>query len=219
MFIGHFAVGFAAKKAVPRVSLGSLFLASQFIDLLWPILLLIGWETVAIHPGDTAFTPLEFVHYPITHSLLSVAGWGLLVGGVYWLRRRDVRVALLLGACTISHWILDFITHRPDLPLAPGDSARVGLGLWNSIAGTVALEGGLFIAGVAVYARITRARDKIGQWALWGFVSFLIVVYISNMLSAPPPSPRAIGYVGLAQWLLILMGYWIDKHRIGRPVQ
>ena len=128
MFIGHFGVGFGAKAAAPRVSLGTLLLAAQFLDLLWPIFLLLGIESVRIDPGNTAVTPLDFVSYPLTHSLLTGVGWGGLLGGAYALHRRWLRGAVVVAATVVSHWVLDWVSHRPDLPLIPGGN-KVGLGL------------------------------------------------------------------------------------------
>ena len=172
MFLGHFGVGFAAKRAAPRLSLGVLFLAAQFIDLLWPTLLLIGVERVSIAPGITAVTPLDFEHYPVSHSLLAVVGWSVLVGGVCFVLRRSWREALLLALLVISHWFLDALVHRPDLPLAPVGDARVGLGLWNSLAATLLVEGSIFLGGVWMYARATRARDAAGRWGLWHYLGY-----------------------------------------------
>jgi len=212
MYIGHFAVGFAAKRLAPAVSLGTLFLAAQFIDLVWPTLLLLGVERVAIAPGHTAFTPLDFVHYPWTHSLFAVLNWGLLVGVTYFLIRHDRRNAFILGLLVVSHWVLDFITHAPDLPLWPGGE-RVGLGLWNSVAATLVLEIGMFVLAVLIYLRSTRARDAIGRWALWALIAFLGFTYAANQLGPPPPDVMAIAWVGHAQWLLVAWGWWIDRHR------
>ena len=166
MFIGHFGVGFAAKRWAPRASLGTLFLAAQFIDLLWPTLLLLGVERVAIAPGNTVVTPLDFEHYPFSHSLLAVAGWAALLAGASLALGKGRRVAGALAALVISHWLLDALTHRPDLPLAPLGDARVGLGLWNSLPATLFVEMALFCAGVWLYARATRARNATGRWAL-----------------------------------------------------
>jgi membrane-bound metal-dependent hydrolase YbcI (DUF457 family) len=212
MFIGHFAVGFAAKRMAPRASLGTLLMAAQFIDLLWPTLLLLGIERVRIAPGITAFTPLDFEHYPWTHSLLAVLNWGLLFGVVYFLIRRDRRTSIVLGLLVVSHWLLDFLTHRPDLLLWPG-SPRVGLGLWDSVAGSLAIELILFALGILVYLRATTARDALGRWTLWGLVVFLLAIYMADRLSPPPPNVMAIAWVGHAQWLLVAWGYWIDRHR------
>ena len=214
MFIGHFAAGFAAKGIDQKLSLGTLFLASQFIDLLWPIFLITGLEHVKLDPGNTAFTPLDFVYYPFSHSFLSVLVWSCLFGYIYFLIRKNARGAVLLGALVMSHWILDLITHRPDLPLTIWSDFKVGFGLWNSVLFTIMLEGGIFIFGVILYLKITRAKGKIGVIALWSLLVFLVAMYAGNLLGPPPPSAEPIAFVGLAQWLLVGWGYWIDNNRI-----
>ncbi len=133
MFIGHFGTGLAAKKIDNKISLGTLFLASQFIDLLWPIFLLFGLEKVKIEPGNTAFTQLNFISYPYSHSFFGVLIWSLLFGSIYFLFRKNIKSALLLAALVMSHWILDLITHRPDLLIIPWNDFKVGFGLWNSV--------------------------------------------------------------------------------------
>jgi membrane-bound metal-dependent hydrolase YbcI (DUF457 family) len=215
MFLGHFGAGFAGKAAAPRVSLGTLFLAAQFLDLLWPTLLLVGLERVEIAPGATRVTPLDFVHYPISHSLLAVVLWAIAVGGLFWLVRRSARGALVVGALVVSHWLLDLVVHRPDLPLVPGGS-RLGLGLWHSLPATLVVELALFGAGLALYLRRTRARDRAGSLGLWSLVAFLLLIYAANLLGPPPPSVGAIAWVGQAQWLLVAWAYWLDRHRVDR---
>jgi len=212
MFLGHFAVGFAGKSLVPKASLGTLFMAAQLIDLLWPTLLLLGFERVIIEPGNTPFTPLNFVHYPWSHSLVAVFNWGLLFGVTYFLVRHDWRTGLILGLLVVSHWVLDFATHGPDLPLWPGGD-RVGLGLWYSAAGTLAVELSLFVLGVLIYLRTTRALDRTGQWTLWSMIGLLLVIYFANVFGPPPPNVGAIAWAGHAQWLLVAFGYWVDRHR------
>ena len=131
MFIGHFALGLAAKPQAPRVSLAMLFAAAQLADLTWPILLAIGVEQVRIDPGNTAVTPLDFVSYPYSHSLLALVVWGLLLAWGYRLLAGNGRRAfLIIFSLVVSHWVLDYLTHRPDMPLYPG-SAKFGLGLWH----------------------------------------------------------------------------------------
>jgi hypothetical protein len=213
MFLGHFGVGFGAKWVAPRVSLGTLFLAAQFLDLLWPTLLLLGVETVRIVPGATAVTPLVFEHYPISHSLLAVSGWACLVGGAHYLLKRNPVEALVLGALVVSHWALDAIVHRPDLPLFPGSATVVGLDAWSSLPITLAIEGAVFACGVWLYARATRPRDAVGRWGLAALVVFLLGIYAGNLFGPPPPSAQAIAWVGQLQWLLVLWAYWIDAHR------
>ena len=174
MFIGHFGVGFSCKAAAPRASLGTYFLAAQFIDMLWPTFLLLGIEHARIQPGITTVTPLDFTYYPFSHSLAAVVVWGVLVGLVYQLIRHYPRGAVLVGLAVISHWVLDLIVHRPDLPLYPGGGVKVGLGLWSSLGWTLFVEFALLGAGVWLYARATRARDRIGRFGLWALVAFLV---------------------------------------------
>jgi hypothetical protein len=219
MFIGHFGLAFAAKRVAPRVSLGSAVLAAQFLDLLWPSLLLLGVESVRIAPGATAVTPLIFEYYPISHSLLAVLGWAGAAGAAYAFWRRNMRGALVLALLVVSHWILDAIVHVPDLPLAPSAGTLVGLGLWQSKAATLAVEIPIFVAGVWLYLRSTRAKDKVGRYGLAGLVAFLALVYLGNLAGEPPPSVTAIAWVGQAQWLLVAWAYWVDAHRMARPAQ
>lgn len=214
MFIGHFAVAFAAKRVVPAVSLGTLFAAAQLADLVWPTLVLLGIEKVEIAPGITAATPLDFVSYPYSHSLLALLVWGALFAGIHWaVRRGRLAPALVIAAVVVSHWLLDVLSHRPDMPLAFGVGPLLGLGLWNSIPATVVVEAGLFAAGVALYARATRPLDRIGSAGLWSLVAFLMVVYVANLLGPPPPSPEAVAWVAQSIWLLVAWGYWLDRHR------
>lgn len=213
LFIGHFALGFAARRALPRVSLGTAFCAAQFVDLLWPTLLLLGVETVRIAPGATVVTPLVFEHYPVSHSLLAVLLWAAAFAAVHWTWRRNARAALLLGALVLSHWLLDALVHIPDLPLAPGSDARVGLGLWQSRAATLLVEVPLFVVGVWLYTRGTRPLDAAGRWGLVGLVALLALIQAGNVFGPPPPDVNAIAWVGQAQWLLVLWAWWLDRHR------
>jgi len=157
MFVGHFALGFAAKRAAPRLSLALLFVAAQLADLVWPLLIAIGIEQVRIDPGNTAFTPLDFVSYPYSHSLALLVVWGLALAyavcGVS-------RTGAILAALVVSHWVLDWVTHRPDMPLYPG-SAQYGLGLWNSIPATVAIELAMFAAGVWIIFQPMQMRGMM----------------------------------------------------------
>ena len=217
MFIGHFALAFAAKRVAPSVSLGTLFLAVQLADLLWPNFVLLGLEKVEVAPGNTAVTPLDFVSYTYSHSLLALAIWGALFGGIHWtIERRGGVVPWLLAALVLSHWVLDAASHRPDMPLLIGAGPLVGLGLWNSVAGTVVVETALFLVGVAIYARATRPLDRTGVYALWGLVAFLLLVSVANLMGPPPPSATAVAWVAQSIWLLVLWGYWIDRHRAAR---
>ena len=213
MFIGHYGVGFAAKSLAPRVSLGALFLAAQFLDLLCASLLLLGVEHVRIAPGATAVTPLVFEHYPYSHSLAATLVWALLVGGGYLLIRRKRAGALVLGGLVISHWLLDAVVHIPDLPLFPGGATLIGLGAWSSLPVAVAVELPLFLFGVWLYGRATAPLDATGRWGYAALVGFLLAAYATTLFGRPAPSVAAVAWVGQAQWLLVLWGYWIDQHR------
>jgi hypothetical protein len=214
MFIGHFALAFGAKKAAPSVSLGTLFLSAQLADLVWPTLVLLGVETVEVHPGMTAFTPLEFVSYPYSHSLVALLAWATAFAGLWaTFRRRALSAGLVVAALVLSHWVLDVLTHRPDMPLTIGGPARLGLGLWNSVPGTIVVEALLFAIGVGLYARETEAIDRTGHIGLWALVAFLVIVYCANILGSPPPSSAAVAWVTESMWLLVAWAWWVDRHR------
>jgi membrane-bound metal-dependent hydrolase YbcI (DUF457 family) len=213
MFIGHAAVGLASKRVAPKVGLGWLVAAPLFLDLLWPIFLLLGIESVTIDPGNTVVTPLDLHDYPYTHSLATSLAWSVGFALVYYLVRKDQKGALILAAGVFSHWILDWITHRPDMPLYPGSETRVGLGLWNSLPGTLVVELAMFAGAVYLYARATRPRDRTGSIAWWAFVAFLLVSYVSAIFGPPPPDENIMAWVALTQWLLVAWAAWIDRHR------
>jgi hypothetical protein len=212
MFVGHLATALAVKQVERRAPFGLLVGAAFGLDLIWPALLLAGVETVRIDPGNTAFTPLAFEHYPWSHSLSMAIVWSVVAGRVAAGVLKHSRAGLFVGLTVLSHWVLDFVTHRPDLPLWPG-GPQVGLGLWNSIPLTLIVEGALFATGVALYLRATRPRDGVGNWAFWAFVLLTTTIWISGPFSPPPPSVTAIAVVGLALWLLPVWAWWIERHR------
>ena len=216
MFLGHIAVALSARPVAPRVPTGVLLGASLLVDLLWPLFLLLGLEHVQINPGNTAYTPLAFTHYPITHSLLGGVAWAALAGGLYFVLSKYRRGALVVAALVVSHWVLDWVVHRPDLPLYPG-SAKYGLGLWHSVAGTVLLEAALLIAGAALYLRATRALDRRGVLAFWLFIGLLIMIVVGTMIGPPPPDETSLAVGALLLWTVPLWGIWIDRHRAPVP--
>lgn len=213
MFIGHYAIGFAGKQIDNRPSLGTMFMAVQWLDLVWPVLVLAGVEKVSIEPGNTVLTPLNFEYYPWSHSLLMALVWGGLFAMVYYSRTKNRRGALLLLFLVFSHWILDWITHRPDLQWTPFAEARTGLGLWNHKWAEIIIETGLFLAGIFLYIKVTRGRFKSGNWSLWALVIFLLAIHFMNAFGDPPPNVEIVAWMGLSQWLLVAWGYWIDSVR------
>jgi hypothetical protein len=213
MFLGHFGAGFAGKKFSKSTSLGTYFMAAQWIDLIWPILVLFGIEKVEIDPGISAVTPLDFSYYPFTHSLVGVLVWAILFGTIYYFIKKNYKTSIILGLLVLSHWFLDLLVHIPDLPIFPRDGLKVGLGLWNSYAATIILEGLIFGIGVYFYYKVTKAKNRTGKYSLIGLIAFLISIYVLNLVGPPPDSVEAIGIVGNAQWLIVLWGYWIDKNR------
>lgn len=218
MFIGHFAVAFAAKRVESSVSLGTYFAAAQLPDILWPYLLRAGVEHVTVLPGSTAFTPLRFDSYPISHSLLTMIGWGALMGALHWWRKRRLRAAVTIALVVVSHWILDFVTHRPDMPLTPWTPVKLGLGLWNSVVGTLVVESAMFALGVWLYLSHTRARDGIGRYGLAALVALLVVIYFAAAFGAVPPSARAVALSAIPMPLLALWAAWADRHRAWKPI-
>ena len=215
MFIGHFGLSFAAKKAAPKVSLGTLFIATQFVDILWPFLLVLNIEQVAVTPGYTNMNAFEFIHYPYTHSLLMGIVWGVVLGGIYWLFKRDTRGAFVIGLCVLSHWFLDLIVHVADLPLTPFGDDKVGFGLWNHVAITLLIETTIFLAGTYIYITITKAKNNIGKWALWSLVILLLVITLSNTFGPPPPDSVMTLFVSFMIMIAIIisLAYWVDRNR------
>lgn len=212
MFVGHLAVALGAKRVSPRTPLAALIAAAFGLDLMWPILLLAGIEHVRVDPGHTAFTPLAFDHYPWSHSLSMAVVWAVAVGRLSVVLLKRSAAGLVIGLAVVSHWLLDYVTHIADLPLWPG-GPEVGLGLWNSIPGTLVVEGIFFSAAVFAYVRSTRPRQKAGTWSLWALIMLTVMIWVSGPWSPPPPNERAIASVGLAMWLFPFWGTWIDRTR------
>ena len=212
MFIGHFGVALAAKRIAPRTSLATLIVGAQFLDLLWPVFLLLGLEHVRVVPGITKVQPLDFYDYPLSHSLTMAIRWSLAVGLVYYLIRRYGRGAWVVGSLVLSHWLLDFLVHRPDLPLWMG-GPKYGLGLWNSWPASISVEVLLFAAGIWLYVTATRSRDRIGKYGLWSLIAFLFLGWLVAIFGPPPPNPHQLALGAMAMWLVVPWAWWADAHR------
>lgn len=218
MFIGHFAVGFAAKRWAPRTSLGVLLAAPLLADMLFPVLVLAGVERAHIVEGETPFLHLSLDSYPWSHSLLMDLVWAALFAGIVWWRAKDRAAALVVAIGVLSHWVLDWITHRPDMPLWPG-GPEYGLGLWYSLRWTVVVESVMLAVGVALYVAATAAKDRTGRLALAALAALLALAYVGNVMSPPPPGIGAVAVTGVvAAVLMPLWAWWIDRHRepVGR---
>jgi hypothetical protein len=213
MVIGHYAAGMVAKRYAPRASLGTLIAAGAFLDLVWPVFVLLGIEIVTVTPGVTAVTPLTFVSYPWSHSLLMSAVWGALFAAFYFVARRYVPGAIAVGLLVVSHWVLDWLMHVPDLPLVPWGGPRLGLGLWHSLPLSMAVELIVFAAGVATYLRSTRTRDGKGAWGLAGMILFMLLIYVFALFGSPPPSASVVAWSDMGQWLVVALAAWVDSHR------
>jgi len=216
MFLGHFGVALAAKAVAPRPALGTTVMAAQWADGLWPIFVLAGLEHVEIAPGATRVTPLDFVSYPYTHSLVADGAWAALFALVYGSLRKDWRGAAWLAALVLSHWVLDVVAHRPDMPTWPG-GPKLGLGLWNSLAGSLIVELALFGIGAWIYARCAPARDRLGVILFASFLLVLVLLYLGSVFGPPPPSQQALAASALGGWVFVAWAYWIERHRATEP--
>jgi hypothetical protein len=213
IFVGHLAVALGSKKLTPEVPVGAAVAAAFGLDLVWPVFLLLGIETVQVNPGSTAFTNLSFVSYPWSHSLATSIAWAGLASVLGRFVYRSWRVGTLLGGLVVSHWLLDFITHRPDLPLWPG-GPLYGLSLWNSIVATILVEGGLFLTATWLYLRETEATDRIGSWSLFALLALVALIWITQPWSPLPPSSAAVAWGALILWWLPPWAAWIERHRV-----
>ena len=168
MFVGHYAAGIAAQAAARPVPLWVLFVAVQFLDVVWGVLVLAGVEELRVRPGLLDASDLDLHYMPWSHSLVAALGWSafayLLIARFAPAAWRSSRAALVVAAAVFSHWPLDLIVHREDLPLV-GDEAKVGLELWSSVPATLAIELALLAAGLALYLRATAATAPEGRWA------------------------------------------------------
>jgi hypothetical protein len=205
MFIGHYALGLGAKKINKLPSLAIMFIAVQLLDLLWPIFVLAGIETFEIQPGNTA---LNFTFYPYSHSLLMAIVWGILFAIIYYGFTKNKQASFLICMLVISHWVLDLITHRADMPLSPFGDTKIGLGLWDHPAIEIILEVGLFLSGIYFYYTTTKPKRRIAFWLL---IIFLLAIYFINIFGPPPQSINAVAWSANLMWIFVVWAWWIEK--------
>ena len=220
MFLGHYAVGLASKRVAPRASLGVLIAAPILLDLLWPIFLLLGWENVAVEPNSNPFLRFAFMSYPLSHGLVAVMAWATLFASIYFGLARYLAGAVVVWFTVVSHWVLDYIVHRPDLPLyaggsrVSGGSRLYGLGLWNHRWYTIALELVMLAIGIFLYLRQTRAKDKIGTFAFAAMVVLLLAAYGAAAFAPQRPmGVKTIAAATLATLVFVILAWWFDSHR------
>ncbi len=214
MFVGHLAVGLVAKRIEPKLSLGTGVLAAMLVDLLWAIFLIAGIEHVHFKPGMGAGNYFDAYDIAMSHSLLMGAVWAALFAAAYFLRRHYPRGAWILFAAVLSHWFLDFVSHRPDMPLAPGVHRYFGLGLWNSIPATLIVEGGFWLVAIVLYIRATRPKNRAGVYAFWSVVALLTLAWYNNIAGPPPRNPHTAPIVSLIFFsLVVAWAYWMNRLR------
>jgi hypothetical protein len=217
MLVGHFAVGMVAKRIERKVSLGTLVLAAMAADFLWCVFMIAGIDQVSLKQGRGAANYLVASNIAMSHGLLTNFLWGGLFAGAYFLRKRYPRGALVLGAVAVSHWLLDFVAHKPDMALAPGLSGVYGLGLWTSIPATLVVEGGLWLAAIMLYARATKPKNRAGIYAFWIVAALLSLIWYNNIAGPPPPNIRAIPFSSFIFFsLVVAWAYWMNRARPAR---
>ncbi len=215
MFIGHYGPSFAIKAIRPAIPLWLLFIAVQLVDVAWAVLVLLGIEKVRIVPGITASNPLDLYYMPYTHSLAAAVLWAV-AATVVCKSLPGVRMwsaAAWIGLAVFSHWILDWLVHRPDLPLYD-DTMKVGLGIWNYPAIALFLEALLLFGGMIIYLKRTKAINAIGRFGppVFGILMLAIQCYV--FFGPPPSSPGAAAITALVSYVVFAaVAQWLDRQR------
>jgi hypothetical protein len=221
MLVGHHAAAYAAKRIAPQVSLGMLLAASLFPDLLVFVDQLTGIEHARNTPGITAFSSLDGFDVAISHSLATDILWSIVAGVAYFWWRRDGRASTVIGAMVFSHWVLDVVSHRPELPLAPGVHQYLGLGLWNSVPMTFLIEGALWVGSIVVYMRATRATSRGGTLGLMPLIAIPTLAWVRTpFMSLPEGDFTASLLIALlaVQSGLCALAAWVDRRRFPYPM-
>jgi len=215
MFVGHYGPGFAAKALDKKIPLWLLFLAVQLVDVVWAILVLLGIEKVRIVPGITVTNPLDLYYMPYTHSLLAALLWSVAALLIYRYASRlgNWFSATLVGLAVLSHWVLDLVVHRPDLPLYD-NTMKVGLGLWNYPVLSSALEAALLFGGMFFYYKTTRPVSRGGRYGMIIFGFVMLAVQFSVFFGPPPPSDKAVAIMALFSYVVFtLVAWWLERKR------
>jgi hypothetical protein len=221
MFIGHYGPAVAIKAMRPAIPMWLLFISVQLVDVAWAVLVLLGIEKVRIVPGITASNPLDLYYMPYTHSLAGALLWAL-VAIILYKSLSGVRMrsaASWIGLAVFSHWVLDLLVHKPDLPLYD-DTMKIGLGLWNYPAIALALEALLLFGGMTLYLRRTTAINVIGRFGMCVFGILMLAIQCYVFFGPPPASPRAAATTALASYVVFAaVAQWLDRQRVRAAVQ
>ena len=215
MFVGHYGPSLAAKAVQKSIPLWLLFLAVQLVDIVWAILVLLGIEKVRIVPGITATNPLDLYYMPYTHSLVAAIVWSLLLSGIYRLtpRASNWTAAAFVGVAVFSHWVLDLLVHRPDLPLYD-NTAKVGFGLWNFPVIAFLLEAAFLFGGIFYYLKKTSPTGTGGRYGMIIFGVVMLAVQSSVFFGPPPPSPQAVAVMALVSYFVFAgVAWWLEGKR------
>jgi hypothetical protein len=212
MLVGHVATGLLLKRLHPRLPLGAAVAAALLADLLAFALIIAGVEQVHFGTARGAGHYFTGVNIAYSHSLAGGVALGLLLGLIVRALGRDTRAAWLLGAGVLSHWPLDVLSHRPDMPLAPGLPWAFGLGLWTSVPATLLVEGGLWALALALYVRGSRARSRGSLFAFWSGAALATLIWFGNIAGPPPANPATAPMASLVVFMLVVgWAYWIDR--------
>jgi hypothetical protein len=204
MFVGHYGVSFAMQPAARRVPLWVWFIAVQWLDVVWSLLVLLGVEKLRIVPGFTQANALDLYYMPFTHGLPGSIVLSLIFGAIVALftAGNRLKTALLVAAASFSHWVLDLIVHTPDLPLYD-NSAKVGFGLWRNVALSFPLELAILVIGALIYARATKFKSAKGPYVFWGFICLLAVVQVGANFGPLPTSSQTMAITGFVFYAVL----------------
>jgi len=215
MLVGHYAVALIAKRNQPKINLGTLVFAAMLADFAWCAFMILGLEQVQFKSGLGAGQYFSATNIALSHSLLMDFVWATLFGLAYFLRSRHPAAASTIFFVVLSHWFLDFVSHRPDLPFAPGTRRFVGLGLWNSIPATLLVEGAFWLFAILLFVRATHSRSRKAAFVFWAGISLLTLVWLSNIAGPPPQNPKVAPFASLIFFSLTLVwACWVNRSRV-----
>lgn len=215
MFVGHYAVALALKSKSKKASMGMLFLAVQFVDILFFPLVVFGVERLRLEDHYTASTHFVLEFMPYSHSLVAALVWGLVAFVGFRLYAGGRRVPLMMALAVSSHWFLDLLVHTPDLPIFSDQGPKVGMGLWNHPGVTFVLEAVMLVIGALMYLRATHARTSIGRYGVPVLIVALVAMNGVNLFGAPPGQtiPALAASALVLFFGIAALAFFLDRHR------